>query len=362
MHRMTPLLAVGWPAKRPRALTRKPRTNLERLHIWIVEKENVGPNERTVTEKKDKAADPTQPNKQKKKKQRVIVDSHNVTFQTKETPENEYELERLERIKRNAEVLKSLGVQQAAVDLQITVQNNYTTSTAPRPFKKQRRAEPTTPVELQPSRVSRRLAGRSATVNVSEELPLQDDDEASCPAGNIAQDGLLTQQEYFKLLGKELPGFEVDGRFHGWVNPAVCEQYGIANDADSAWELNGGGKFTFKIDRKAIPAHLKAKGWSDARAFAATQLRKNPNSYFYRHVAPHQVQAQGEWTQEEHKLFLDTADKHGVGDKWGLFASYIPQRVGYQCSAYYREVVIPLGLVADPRFKLTQGGKAVFIG
>ncbi len=40
----------------------------------------------------------------------------------------------------------------------------------------------------------------------------------------------------------------------------------------------------------AIPPALRGKGWSDARAFAATQLRKNPNSYFYRHVAPHQVQ------------------------------------------------------------------------
>lgn len=48
------------------------------------------------------------------------------------------------------------------------------------------------------------------------------------------------------------------------------------------------------------------------------------------------VQAQGEWTEEEHRLFVDTARAHGVGDKWGLFASYLPQRVGYQCSAYYR--------------------------
>ena len=48
------------------------------------------------------------------------------------------------------------------------------------------------------------------------------------------------------------------------------------------------------------------------------------------------MQAQGEWTEEEHALFVATARQHGVGDKWGLFASYLPQRVGYQCSAYYR--------------------------
>lgn len=75
-----------------------------------------------------------------------------------------------------------------------------------------------------------------------------------------------------------------------------------------------------------------------------------------------QTQAQGEWTEEEHQLFLQTARQHGVGDKWGLFATYIPQRVGYQCSAYYRDVVVAQGLVLDKRFRMTMGGKAVFVG
>ena len=52
----------------------------------------------------------------------------------------------------------------------------------------------------------------------------------------------------------------------------------------------------------------------------------------------------------------------GVGDKWGLFASHLPQRVGYQCSAYYREVVIPAGEAVDARFRMTRGGKAVWVG
>lgn len=73
-------------------------------------------------------------------------------------------------------------------------------------------------------------------------------------------------------------------------------------------------------------------------------------------------QAFGDWSEEEHNLFMDTAEKHGVGDKWGLFASYIPQRVGYQCSAYYRDVIIPACLVLDSRFRLTAQGKAVFVG
>lgn len=40
----------------------------------------------------------------------------------------------------------------------------------------------------------------------------------------------------------------------------------------------------------SVPAHLRVKGWSEAKAFAATMLRKNPNTYFYRHVAPHETQ------------------------------------------------------------------------
>ena len=129
------------------------------------------------------------------------------------------------------------------------------------------------------------------------------------------------------------------------------------------------------------------------------------------------VQAQGEWTEEEHEAFVATAREHGVGDKWGLFASYLPQRVGYQCSAYYRcgssksagqtvrgvlccveqlcslvdascfalsahcvpnklylgvgvrplgvecrEVIIPQGLVIDKRFRMSRGGKATYVG
>ncbi len=39
-----------------------------------------------------------------------------------------------------------------------------------------------------------------------------------------------------------------------------------------------------------------------------------------------------------------------------------PQRVGYQCSAYYRDVIIPQGLVIDRRFKMTRNGRAVYVG
>lgn len=146
-----------------------------------------------------------------------------------------------------------------------------------------------------------------------------------------------------------LPRRDADGRFRGWVNPAVCERYGIPPDPDGAWAAGGGGEFSFKADKSggwawagcagrgrgtgstgssmerqcrtrmgsralpsparhppahppstappphpsppaAIPGALKGRGWSGARAFSHTQLRKNPNAYFYRHVAPHEQQ------------------------------------------------------------------------
>lgn len=45
-----------------------------------------------------------------------------------------------------------------------------------------------------------------------------------------------------------------------------------------------------------------------------------------------------------------------------LLCPLLPQRVGYQCSAYYRDVIIPQGLVIDRRFKMTRNGRAVYVG
>ena len=99
-------------------------------------------------------------------------------------------------------------------------------------------------------------------------------------------------------------------------------------------------------------------------------LHKNPNAYFYRHNVPGEDTWHGEWAAEELERFvearvrqglpsddlharpahcnsrgrcrpLQVATTHGCGDKWGLFASYIPHRVGYQCSAAYRHILIP---------------------
>ena len=32
----------------------------------------------------------------------------------------------------------------------------------------------------------------------------------------------------------------------------MCQRHGIQGDAAAAWEANGGGKFTFKLDKKGV--------------------------------------------------------------------------------------------------------------
>jgi hypothetical protein len=56
---------------------------------------------------------------------------------------------------------------------------------------------------------------------------------------------------------------------------------------------------TFALVRACAPcavaraAHTRSCPGGDAKAFAAKMLHKNPNSYFYRHCAPHETQVGG---------------------------------------------------------------------
>jgi len=316
-----------------------------------------------------------------------------------EGPESPYEKLRRERMTRNSDVMKKLNIERTQAELRDTVyvqenldveahllggrggvQQENDSGLANRAAairqkkmsvqKRKRRpivgrdgqtldqAMKMKAAALVPTRKSSRIRGEKPDLGVGgSEGPSRSLEVAESPSAQ-----LLTSAEFFEGQGLPLePAFESDGKFYGWVEEETCLRYGIAGDPDTAWNKNGGGKFTFKIKKSDIPSHLRSRGWSDARAFSATQMKKNPNAYFYRHVAPHESQAQGEWTQEETALFLDTAQKFGVGDKWGLFSSYVPRRVGYQCSAYYREL-IEEGRIVDPRFRLTRAGKAVFVG
>ncbi len=107
----------------------------------------------------------------------------------------------------------------------------------------------------------------------------------------------------------------------------------------------------------------KPAAWSAAKYVAYKMLRKNPNAYFYRLNEEGQDQRTGEWGEEERAAFLDVARLHGCGDKWGLFASHIPHRVGYQCANYYRAEILAQGLVRDPNYLYARDtGTPVFVG
>ena len=88
----------------------------------------------------------------------------------------------------------------------------------------------------------------------------------------------------------------------------------------------------------------------------------NPNAYFYRHNLPGEVNWTGGWSDTEIENFVNVAKQFGCGDKWGLFASHIPHRVGYACSQLYRNQIIPKGLLLDDNFRVDPYGEAVWVG
>lgn len=221
--------------------------------------------------------------------------------------------------------MQALGLVDAVSDLRATHRQQQAPNTSKPP--QQRSFKPrAAATAAQPTR--RSLRGGGSTLETTASAPAAQ--QAPAPA-------LLTLQEYFQANDIDYSDAIRAEGFRGWVNPSVREEFGIASNADEAWQSQGGGKFTRKIDKKgpthywlcfpsylattipcpaAIPAHIKAKGWSDAKAMAATQLLKNPNQYFYRHTAPGVPQAQGDWSAEEHEAFVATMRTHGVGDKW----------------------------------------------
>ncbi|ORX62780.1 hypothetical protein DM01DRAFT_1005509 [Hesseltinella vesiculosa] len=151
--------------------------------------------------------------------------------------------------------------------------------------------------------------------------------------------------------------------FIGWINPELIDKYQFETSAQDAWEKNGGGTFSFK-DPLGTGQKRKTGGTGrySARSIAQQMFKKNPNMYFYRHNEPGMEQWTGDWTEPEKEVFLKVAKEYGCGDKWGVFASYIPHRVGYQCSNFYRSVILPSGLVFDDNYQFTPSGRPVYVG
>lgn len=269
---------------------------------------------------------------------------------TIQATENLYEVERKKRIQRNQDMLQKLGLKATMSDMvcgpsSISSLNDKCAARA-LPGR-QRRTVSKAVLPKAPVRRSTRHQKLQERDRGREMIDAIDEDS------NVGvEDELLDMEEYFRLTGKDVSdALRVDGIYHGWICPRVAEAYSVPEEGSDVSVLN-----------TSIPhtAQATGPGWSKIRAKSAKMLRSNPNAFFYRHVAPDKQQAHGEWTAEEDALFMETARREGVGDRWGLFASHIGTRVGYQCSAYYAQVVIPSGRIIDSRFKMTRSGKAVF--
>ncbi|KAI8335844.1 hypothetical protein BC941DRAFT_429558 [Chlamydoabsidia padenii] len=284
-----------------------------------------------------------------------------------------YEEQRLKNIERNRQLLADFDLPKARNDLLETPVAPTTPTPSAVRIKVADKTRAPTAKRKQPvvrkQRKSSRLRGIEAPPieldadDRVDQTKQQDDDDNGENSETEVWDGkLLTADAYFDKDIRE-KAIRTDGKYKGWVNPELIQKYQLEQSAQDAWEKNGGGKFSYK-DPLGDGSKRKTGGTgrNSAKAIAQMMFKKNPNMYFYRHNEPGVEQWTGDWTEEEKDLFIKIARENGCGDKWGLFASYIPHRVGYQCSNYYRSVILPSGVVFDDNYQYTQSGKTYYVG
>ncbi|KAJ2891916.1 hypothetical protein IWW38_003419 [Coemansia aciculifera] len=283
-----------------------------------------------------------------------------------------YEQERLENIKQNRELLLSLNL--VGISDSTSSLLGETPKGQRRIVNKNKRTTPDNDSDaddggnwgggrraargrlLEPSRRSKRLRGETAE-------PVTEIEERVVETGDVSE--FLVDGSAHFTTDIVSQAIKVEGHYRGWVEHGVMGRLGIQGNATEAWESEGGGKFSFKdplgtgkkVSKKSVPT-----GQSVAKFVASKLLKKNPNAFFYRHTEPGVEQWTGDWTDEERDVFLEVAREHGCGDKWGLFSTHIPHRVGYQCSNYYRQYVIPQGWIIDDNYRIDSGGHAVYVG
>ena len=275
-------------------------------------------------------------------------------------PLNAYEREREARIARNKMMLERLCVASNAAELAACAEGASKSKTAPKKRKKEKDAVP--PRALS-ARVTRNRAkvidedpafARLAAENPAEYGFLMADASSNKTKkeARLLSAGALEHtrscEEWCDVAGLER-GPKMDGHFRGWVAESACDALGIRKTAEAHWAENAS-------------AETRPAGKESAKAFALRMMRVNPNAYFYRHNLPGEESKKGEWSRDEIDRFVAVAAKHGAGDKWGLFASHIPGRVGYACSSLYRQHCIPNGLLLDDNFRIDERGEAVWVG
>ncbi|KAF7727790.1 hypothetical protein EC973_007021 [Apophysomyces ossiformis] len=248
------------------------------------------------------------------------------------------EQQRLENIKRNRELLEQFNLTEARNALHDTP----TLAPTPAPVKHGKPsaslftrynsfnpyrpiAKPKNKTIPPPVRKSSRLQGiEPPAIEIDAENSLEIPKPQSEQLVEELWDGkLLKADEYFDEAIRQ-KAIRTDGNFRGWINPELIEKHQFALSAAEAWEQNGGGKFSYKDPSGT--GKKKTGGRSSAKVISQAMFKKNPNMYFYRHNEPGVEQWTGDWTEEEKEIFLKVAREHGCGDKWGIFASYIPHR------------------------------------
>ena len=131
-------------------------------------------------------------------------------------------------MRRNNELLASLKVRESKDALE--------KSGVEAKDSKRKRREKREETPAEPTRRSARMRGESSKGRWVE---IGEDDK---PKGEVdeALECHLTCDEYCAMHGLE-PGPKMVGGFHGWVEETERIRLGIAENANKAWELNGGG-------------------------------------------------------------------------------------------------------------------------
>eukprot|EP01083_Nonionella_stella_P212780 768038_1 len=91
-----------------------------------------------------------------------------------------------------------------------------------------------------------------------------------------------------------------------------------------------------------------SKEWEEERLKAWANADSNPNSanhYYTRYPKKGIRLINGDWSSNEHDLFISRMQECGV-TQWGIFSKTISGRIGNSCSAYYKHL-IKAGKVKD---------------
>ncbi|KAK8795260.1 hypothetical protein WA588_004108, partial [Blastocystis sp. NMH] len=249
---------------------------------------------------------------------------------------------RIQNLEKRREMLKDMNI--------------LASPATPNPEKKKRKRRAPIVVDESQRRKSRRLHGLQPEIVDTETIG-----ENPLTATELEEPKVRVVREFKEsydtadLTGITFP-IHVDGTYHGSVDPVVAKRYGIPVEGESPATEEPA---TEMEENPSAKPKRRSSGTSTAKEKSRKCLRSNPNTYFYRHVEPNVQQWTGDWTHEEIRLFFLTAQQFGCGDKWGLFSTYIPHRVGYQCSNFYRQYALPKGLVIDPHYTITSSGEAV---